>query len=352
MGTNKLRGYSILLILFFLFNVYQANAENVSNSCHIFLNSTQLNSQYYLSYVFGSDQQFNKKSNSEIRDMIAEIETRLLANPSDVNLLNAYWYASDLSSSRSLEMRTRRLDVIQRLEIILGTSEELQYRLFKSYTDLKEYEVAFSIIFKLTKEFPLNLSYRISRIKTNMNLREFDRAAQLSIDELTLNPQNIVLLRIVSESLVMQAKSLRPVDKGNKNKKMKAYENVELYLKQLFVIEKQSGKFYFLYIESLIGQQTREKYQEALDYMNYSGVVLETQYMMFLSAKAYLGLKDFNQAEQLIEKLLAIAPQNKEYNLLKRWHDEMILKLNNLGSVSEDFGSVDGEFVIPYFNKY
>lgn len=332
--------YRLSLFGFVLTGLFVSTVTLAQNSCesYLILNADRSNDQlYYLNLYFGS-LNFRKLKPAEVRSMLDKVEVSLANSPNDVNLLNVYWYTVELLDikNRGLEIRKRRFDLLSRLDSLNVMSKEtMLYRYYVVYRDLQDYEQAFKYIFMLTRDFPENLVYSIERIRTNLKLHEFNRASSLAESKLKEYPENINLLRLGAEAFVRFARTINPNTADNRIYKASLYAKADSYFKKLLEQIPLSVRLQAYYVNSLLGQKTKDKFEEALNYLNYSGTTISKFEALFYKAWAYLGLRQLDDAEPLIRELIETFPKNRRYNWLDVWYNKLTNELNNFDNVTD-----------------
>ncbi len=310
------------------------------NLCSFFLTSNQpseaeLRNSYLTPYFRRTD--FIRLKTQEIKAELVELEKAIAASPDDVNLLNVYWYTSGLidSRNRNLQLRTRRLEIALRLRTLVSSKESVLFKIYLAYFDLKDYEKAFTFIFMLNTDYPDNLTYAIERIRTNIKLREYSRAISLSELKLSENPDNTSLLKLGAEAHVKMASSINTNMGGSRSYKLNLFAKAETYLRKLMFEHGQVGyRNQIYYVRSLLGQKSIEKYQEALNYLTYVDIKSDKNLIQYYTVLAYMGLKQLDEAEDVLKELLDSNPSNRFYRLLEKWLKNLSNKMNGV-SVAE-----------------
>lgn len=352
MSSIKFFLRSLYLSVLVLIGLATSTVVSAQNLCESHLSfSTDRNNEpvYYLNLYYGP-LNFRKLKPAEIKAMLERVEVSLANSPNDENLLNVYWYTVELLDykNRSLEIRKRRFDLLSRLDSLNVMSKEtMLYRYYVVYRDLKDYEQAFRFIFMLTRDFPENLAYSIERIRTNLKLHEFNRASSLAESKLKEYPENINLLRLGAEAFVRFARTITPNTSENRIYKASLYAKADLYFKKLLEQIPLSVRLQAYYVNSLLGQKTKDKFEEALNYLNYSGTTISKFEVMFYKAWAYLGLRQLDDAEPLIRELVETFPKNRRYSWLDVWYTKLTNELNNFDDVTDGSlldSEIDGFF--------
>lgn len=296
---------SIKTLLFLALSLLVKNVY-AQNSCSEYLTVAKGPAYIYLNQIFKASEILEQNKISNIIQTLEKIEKILTEEPENLAALKAYWHVSR-GMRANLEMREKQLDVVSRIIKIEGKTETNQYWLLLALMQSKRFKESFDIASQLVMEHFGTLKYRVLKVEALMGQNLFFDARDLATEYSLIYPGEIKFLELAAKA------NLGLADRSRSQFHFKAAEEI---LVRLTLMDDPKSWYFYSLLDAKLGQG---KFQEIIDYVDYSGYSqIEGDGGKIMKYNAYMGLKDFDSASEIINQLLLENPESKRLAELRR----------------------------------
>jgi tetratricopeptide (TPR) repeat protein len=293
-----------LLFLILSLNVQLSFAEN---SCGSYLKIVNNPTQIFLRQLFPDSEILELNKIANVKQTLKNIDGILNKEPKNLVALKAYWIVSR-EIRANLELKAKQYEIASLIVTIEGKTTTNLNWLLQASMQSGYFKEAYALADELLVNDFGNVKYRVFKVEALMGQKLFFDALDLATEYAAIYPHEIRFLELA-------AKANMALGEGSRSEFH--YKAAEEILARLTTTSNEPKAWYFY---SLLEAKLQQgKFQEVLDYVEFSGYPqIEGDGGLIVKFDAYMGLKEFDSAEEIINKLLDEHPSNKRFAELRR----------------------------------